>query len=141
MQNLHVQMDNKGHLQNEFATSIKTAHETFVCKVFFLLNGYVFTQIWKFKKKIATFFSRSAKLVWPGRSTCLNGPGYVLIQGSQTVFRQALGLFEALAKRKYWWYHCPDAGCIIEKAFWRSLFSYILKKSNYYTKQKPLRRL
>lgn len=28
-------MDNKGHLQNEFATSIKTAHETFVCKVFF----------------------------------------------------------------------------------------------------------
>ena len=38
-------MDNKGHLQNEFATSIKTAPETFVCKVFFLLNGYVFTQI------------------------------------------------------------------------------------------------
>lgn len=28
-------MDNKGHLQNEFANSIKTAHETFVCKVFF----------------------------------------------------------------------------------------------------------
>lgn len=29
-------MDNKGHLQNEFATSINTAHETFVCKVFFI---------------------------------------------------------------------------------------------------------
>ena len=55
MQKLHVQMDNKGHLQNEFATSIKTAHETFICKVFFI-NSYVFTQIWKFKKKIATFF-------------------------------------------------------------------------------------
>lgn len=37
-------MDNKGHLQNEFATSIKTAHETFICKVFFI-NSYVFTQI------------------------------------------------------------------------------------------------
>lgn len=49
-------MDNKGNLQNEFASSIKTAHETFVCKVFFLLNGFVFTQKCKFKKKIATFF-------------------------------------------------------------------------------------
>lgn len=100
MQKLHVQMDNKGHLQNEFATSIKTAHETFVCKVFFIKRLCFHTNM-KIKKENCYVFSRSTKLVWPGRSTCLNGPGYVLIQGSQTVSRQALGLFEALAKRKY----------------------------------------
>ena len=33
-----------------------TLHMKHLFAKFFLLNGYVFTQIWKFKKKIATFF-------------------------------------------------------------------------------------